>query len=107
VRFVVDRVALGQVFLLSLLFPPVISIPPGLHTHIHLHAALTEGQTGDAWESSNINVVSEIGEHWVENYFDAISDGLERHFGQIVPFLKICTLLSVKLSVVTLIKACL
>ena len=41
--------------------PPVSIIPPGLHTHLHLRASVTEGQTGDAWGSSNINVVSEIG----------------------------------------------
>jgi hypothetical protein len=34
VRFMVDKVALGQVFLRVLRFSPVSIIPPGLHTHI-------------------------------------------------------------------------
>jgi hypothetical protein len=34
VEFVVDKVALGQVFLLILWFPPVNIIPLGLHTPI-------------------------------------------------------------------------
>jgi hypothetical protein len=34
VGFMVDKVALGQVFLQVLLFPPVSIIPPGLHTRI-------------------------------------------------------------------------
>jgi hypothetical protein len=34
VGFVVDKVALGQVFLRILWFSPVNIIPPGLHTHI-------------------------------------------------------------------------
>ena len=30
--------------------PPVSIIPPTLHSHLYLHAALPEGQTGEAWE---------------------------------------------------------
>jgi hypothetical protein len=41
VRFVVDKVALGQVFLQILRFSPVSIIPPILHTHLHLHLAIT------------------------------------------------------------------
>jgi hypothetical protein len=44
-RFVVHKVALGQVFLRVLPFRPVIVIPQLLDTHLHLHAALTSGQT--------------------------------------------------------------
>jgi hypothetical protein len=33
-RFVLDEVALQQVFLRVLLFPPLIIIPPLLHTHL-------------------------------------------------------------------------
>jgi hypothetical protein len=78
---VLNRLALGQVFLLALSFPPVSIIPTGLHSHLHLRAALTEGQTGDAWESSKINVVLEIREYWIEEYFDVIFDGLQWHCG--------------------------
>jgi len=42
VGFVADKVALGQIFLTVLLFPPVSVIPPVLHTHFHLHAALNQ-----------------------------------------------------------------
>ena len=35
-RFIVDKVALWQVFLPALLFSPVSIIPPILHTHLHL-----------------------------------------------------------------------
>jgi hypothetical protein len=44
VRFVVDRVTLGQVFLLSLRLPPVSIIPPGLHTHLQFHLVPTSKQ---------------------------------------------------------------
>jgi len=40
VRIVVDKVALGQGFLRALWLSRVSIIPPMLHTHIHLHAAL-------------------------------------------------------------------
>ena len=30
---------------------PVNIIPPTLHSHLHLHAALPEGQTGEVWET--------------------------------------------------------
>jgi hypothetical protein len=50
VRFVVNKVALGQVFLrvATSVFPPVSVIPPMLYTHLHLHV-LPEGQTGEVW----------------------------------------------------------
>jgi hypothetical protein len=40
VRFVVDKVTLGLVFLRLLRFSLVSIIPPMLHTHINLHVAL-------------------------------------------------------------------
>jgi hypothetical protein len=40
VRDVVDKVALGRVFFRVLRFLPVTVIPPVLHTHLQLHAAL-------------------------------------------------------------------
>jgi hypothetical protein len=49
VRF---NVALGQALLRVFRFTLVTIIPPMLHTHLHLHAAL-----------------SEVGENWLEKYF--------------------------------------
>jgi hypothetical protein len=74
----VGKVALGQIFLRVLRFPSVSIILPMLHTHLHLHVALTEGQTGEAWELFKNNAVSEIGEHSIEKYFYLICDGLEK-----------------------------
>jgi hypothetical protein len=42
VGFVVDKVALGQVFLPGLLPTPISIIPPTPHTHLHLHVAFTK-----------------------------------------------------------------
>jgi hypothetical protein len=39
-------VTLGYVFLPVFLFSPVSIIPPFLHTHLHLHVALTGGASG-------------------------------------------------------------
>ena len=44
---VFNRVALGSVFLVVVLFSPVSIIPQILRTLL-----LSEGQTGDAWEPS-------------------------------------------------------
>jgi hypothetical protein len=44
--FVVDKVALGQVFLRLLRFPPVSIIPPVLHTHLYLHTVLQRRTNG-------------------------------------------------------------
>jgi hypothetical protein len=41
VRFVVDKITMGQVFLQVLRFSPVSIIPPTLHTNLHPHLALT------------------------------------------------------------------
>jgi hypothetical protein len=46
VRFVVDRVALGQVFHRVPWFSSVSIIPPVLHIHLHLHVALTRRTNG-------------------------------------------------------------
>jgi hypothetical protein len=43
VRFVVDEVALGQVFFLVLRFSPVSIIPPVLHSLLHIQVAVTRG----------------------------------------------------------------
>ena len=41
VRFAADEVELGQVLLPVLLLSPISIIPPLLHTHLHLHVAVT------------------------------------------------------------------
>ena len=41
VRFVMDKMTMGQVLLQVLRFSPVSIIPPILHTHLHPHLDLT------------------------------------------------------------------
>jgi hypothetical protein len=60
----VDKVALGQVFLPVRLFSPVSTIPPMHHTHLDLHAGLTR-----SLGHSRSSAFSEIGEHWIEKFF--------------------------------------
>jgi hypothetical protein len=70
VRFVVDKPALGQVFLSALGFFPVTTIPPMLHNHLHLHVAVN--QSGKWAKPGNLpksNGLSEIGKGWVEKSF--------------------------------------
>ena len=46
VRFVLDKVALGQVFLPVLRFTPVSIIPSLLHSHLHLHVSAAKRKSG-------------------------------------------------------------
>ena len=46
VRYVMDKGARGQVFLRALQFSPVTVIPQMLHSHLHLHTALTRMANG-------------------------------------------------------------
>jgi hypothetical protein len=46
VRFVTNKVAVGQVFLGVLRFSPVSTMPPMLHTGPHLHVVLTSRANG-------------------------------------------------------------
>jgi hypothetical protein len=71
VRFIVDKVALGQVFLAVLLLPPVSGVAPVLlHTHVHRNAAvirwLSRQSMGTFDQSS---ALSNITEDWTVNYF--------------------------------------
>jgi hypothetical protein len=62
--------ALTQVFLPLLRLSPVSIIPPMLHTHLHLHVALTrrtKRRSLGIFQKSN--ALSEIGEHLIEEYF--------------------------------------
>jgi hypothetical protein len=68
VRFVVDSVALGHIFLfrVSLLpFSPVFIIPSVLRIYFHQHVALnmTDGRNPLNLQTSNAHL--EVGEHWV------------------------------------------
>jgi len=45
-RFVVDKVALGQVFFRVFRFYPLSIIPTNLHTHLHLRFAVTRRING-------------------------------------------------------------
>jgi hypothetical protein len=56
-EIVVDTVALGQVFLISLRFFPVIIIPLMPNTHHSLNTSSSEGQADEAWEPSNKETV--------------------------------------------------
>jgi hypothetical protein len=46
VGFVVEKVALGQVFLQYFLFPLPVPFRPMLHARLHLHVALTRRTNG-------------------------------------------------------------
>jgi len=46
VGFVVEKVALGQVFLQYFPFPLPVSFTPMLHSHLHLHVALARRTNG-------------------------------------------------------------
>jgi hypothetical protein len=46
VRFEVDKVAIGHVFLVVLRSFPVSIFPPMAHTHLHRHVALTRSRNG-------------------------------------------------------------
>jgi hypothetical protein len=59
VRFVRDKVAQGQNFLPVLRISPVIVIPPILHPNKVMPGNLPK-----------INILSEIGEHWIESSLD-------------------------------------
>jgi len=73
VRFVVHKVALGQVCLPVLLFSPVSIIPPVLHTH--LPSTCCSYQKDKREKPGNLprsNDLSENGKHWIEKYFHLV-----------------------------------
>jgi hypothetical protein len=64
VRFVVDNVSLGQVFLPVLRFSPVSIIPSLLHTLLYLHDIRFSGKSGrKLGTAKKSNALSEIGGH--------------------------------------------
>ena len=76
VRFVVNKVSLGQVSLQVLQFSSVIIIPPMLHIHLYLSNRRTSGRILGTFKQSN--PFFEWGwsfgwELWTETYFGAVS----------------------------------
>jgi hypothetical protein len=63
VGFLVEKVALGRVFIEYFNFFPFNMIPP-LFIFIYV-LFLSDGQIGKAWEPSKSNAISEIGVHWL------------------------------------------
>jgi hypothetical protein len=63
VRSVVDKLALGQVFLPVIRFSFVSIIPPMIDTHLHLILRTFQAS----------NVLSEIRKHWIQKYFLSLS----------------------------------
>lgn len=59
-KFVVDKVALLQVFLRVLLLFPPSTIPSIFRTHLHLHVALRILQKKSS--------ISEMSDHWMGTY---------------------------------------
>jgi hypothetical protein len=77
-EFVVDKVALGQVFIQELRFSPVNIIPTLLHTHLHLYVALTRRAKGRSLGTLKKGIaVSKMGNHWIEKYVYLDLDGLK------------------------------
>jgi hypothetical protein len=70
VSFVVDKVALGQVFLVSVSFHHCSIL---IFIYVLL---LPEGQTSEAWGPSKSSAHSEIAAHWIDNYFCLVLIGL-------------------------------
>jgi hypothetical protein len=73
VRYVVDKGARGQVFLRAFQFYPVTVIPQMLHSHLHLHTALTRKANG--WNLGTLNKLffsfffARSRGAWIEKYF--------------------------------------
>ena len=69
-RFVVNKVAVGRVFLRVLQVPLLLSIR---HWHLLICTLLLpEGQTDEAWAPFRNSAVSEIGAFWIERYFRVV-----------------------------------
>jgi hypothetical protein len=69
VKFLLDRVALGQTFSRALLTVPAGIIPPLIQTHLHINTILirrTSGQSLGGFEQGN--AFCHIGEHRTKIY---------------------------------------
>jgi hypothetical protein len=72
VRFVRDRVALGQVLLRVLRFPPVSTLHK-CPTLIFIYCcSYQKNKRAKAGNLPKLSALSEIGEHWIEKYFQFI-----------------------------------
>jgi len=67
VIFVIDKVSMGQVFVQVLRFSLSVSFHFCSILIFIYTLLLQEGQRGEAWEPYKSNVLSAIGENWVEN----------------------------------------
>ena len=76
-RFVLDKVALGQVFLPALLFTPVSIIPPMLRTHPHLHVDVARRKSGRSLGTLlKSNAVRAVGGRRIDKYYYLVIKGL-------------------------------
>jgi hypothetical protein len=76
VRFVVKKVALDWFFSKYFGFPVSLSFHQCCILIFIYTLLLPEGKMGEAWVTSKKSAVSEIGEHWLEKYFQLVSKGL-------------------------------
>ena len=70
-RYVVDKVALGQVNLRVLRLPPVSTTPTVLHTHRHLQVTFTRQKNGlyfDVWLTVHLSIILEINQLNAQNF---------------------------------------
>jgi hypothetical protein len=58
-------------FFSKMLVSSINIIPPMRHNHLQLHVALTKRPMFEPWEPPENNAFSEIGEHWIEKYFQS------------------------------------
>jgi hypothetical protein len=70
--FMVENVALRQVFLLVLLFVTFNIIPPVLHTHLQLGVFLNRTKRRNLANTAKSNAVSNIEEQWIEKNLHVI-----------------------------------
>jgi hypothetical protein len=66
VKFVVDEVTLGQVFLCELRFPPDSFIPPMLLTHLHIRITHMRRKSG---RRPGTNALWDVGGAWYMKVF--------------------------------------
>jgi hypothetical protein len=77
VRFMVDKVALCQVFLRVLWFFPGIIASRTLQTLLHVHVAFTRRTNGRCLGTfQKAHALTEVGERWVDKYYHTLSSSL-------------------------------
>jgi hypothetical protein len=68
-RFVMGKVALGQVFLPGPGFSAMGIIPPNFHTHLHIHAGITRRTNGLRKLKKKELQSFGRGSHWINQHF--------------------------------------